>query len=245
MNWTVGIGMIGVMALGGISPALIDRAVENSLKQNFGPFKKLEVRSKTDFMSLLNGKVDGLSVKAGDFQVDGLPVQRMDIQTGAMRFDTWGALRGQARWLNEIEATASGALDEPALNSLIARPFVQNQLKNIKVNLPMAETAAIENLAIAVIENRIELKGNIDIGNGFPLPFRLSGAPLVLDHRLFIRDVDLQVMGMTLAPALYQEALRKPLEMPVISNLRYRLDSLEPRQGRLEFRGSLWLSAVK
>ncbi|HEY9766437.1 MAG TPA: LmeA family phospholipid-binding protein, partial [Chroococcales cyanobacterium] len=144
MNWTVGIGMIGVMALGGISPVLIDRAIENSLKKNFGPFKKLEVQSQTDFMSLLNGKVDGLSVKAGNFQVDGLPVQRMDIRTGAMRFDTWSALRGQARWLNEIEATASGVLDEPAINSLITRPFVQNQLKKIKVNLPMAETAAIE-----------------------------------------------------------------------------------------------------
>jgi hypothetical protein len=68
---------------------------------------------------------------------------------------------------------------------------------------------------------------------------------LVLEHQLFIRDVNLKVMGVTLSPSLYEEALKKPLEVPVMSNLRYRLDALKPQHGSLEFKGALWLPAAK
>lgn len=245
MSWIVGIILIAVMGLGAASPAFIDRAIEKNIRDRYGPFEALHVAVDTDFIKALRGEVRGVDIQAKGFQVKEIPIAAARFQTKAWSYDSWSTLRGTPRWNQEIETSAAATITEASLNQLIAKPMVQEKLKGIRVNLPMAETADIENLKVRLLDRKFFAQGSLELGTGFPIPFQVSGVPLVREGKLYASEVQLSVMGMPLAPSLYEESLKKPLSLPPSPDLKYRLDGVAISSGSVQLLGTVWLPPKK
>lgn len=245
MSWIIGVILIAVMGLGAASPAFIDRAIEKNIRERYGPFESLRVAVDTDFLKALRGEVRGIDIQAKGFQVKDIPVSEARFKTKSLYYDAWSTLRGTPRWSHEIETSAAATFSEASLNLLIAKPMVQEKLKGIRVNLPMAETADIENLKVRLLDRKFVAQGSLELGTGFPIPFQVSGVPLVREGKIFASEVQLAVMGMPLAPSLYEESLKKPLSLPPSPDLKYRLDGVTISSGSVQLLGTVWLPPKK
>ncbi len=149
---------------------------------------------------LSNGRIQSIDISGRNLVYSGIPARSLSLRGSDIRLDTRRALQGGGLRLEQpVRADIALSLSEQDINTYLASPTFQEQVKDLKVKLPtqfggdQQTEVKLEllNPSARLLRDRLEIAATVRLQGGEPAPLRLSTGIAVNGRQLRLVDPQL------------------------------------------------------
>lgn len=132
---------------------------------------------------VVNGRIRTIDITGRNVLYEGIPARTVNLRGTDIRLDTTGALRGGGLRLTQpVRADLALSFSEQDVNTYLASPTFQEQIRDLRVQLPSQlggdgftqVRLEIQNPRVRLQQGRMDLAAVLRIGQGEPAPIRVS-----------------------------------------------------------------------
>ena len=230
-----------------IGEQAISKAAEVGIKSQLDEVENLDVDVKANPLDVAQGEVDSVTIDAkGMVMNKDLRTERLVLQTDSIDIDALKAAFGDIELEHSTHSEAKIVLKEEDLQRAFNSEYIQNKLKNQKVNID-GETATVnaENVEFLLPgDGKISLSAEINIAESSKTrKIGVSAKPRVEENgnKITLQDVEYPD-GENTNPELTQALLDSTSELLDLRN--FELDEMSLQIKRLDVRqGKMTLTA--
>ncbi|QDL09180.1 DUF2993 domain-containing protein [Brasilonema octagenarum UFV-E1] len=176
-----------------IEEKMLSREAEKQLSKQLDTADKIDVDIQTDFLKLLQGMVDGVSVEGQGLVKQDIRIQEIKLQIDNVAVNPFSVLFGQVELNEPVNITTRVVMTEKDINRAMISEFIRSKMPTFKFNAD-GKTVSLypEEIQMKLLEDNkmtVALKVTLtEDGNTRPLSFtaqyspRTDEKPIILEY---------------------------------------------------------------
>jgi hypothetical protein len=114
---------------------MLSHEAKKQLSQQLDKAEKIDVDIQTDFLKLLQGLADGVSVEGQGLVKEDIRIQEIKLQTDNVAVNPFSVLFGQVELNQPVNTTARIVMTEEDINRALTSKFVRSKMQNFELNV--------------------------------------------------------------------------------------------------------------
>ncbi|MEB3185925.1 MAG: DUF2993 domain-containing protein [bacterium] len=190
----------------GAAPGLVSGSIADSLRQQVGGARKVEVRVESaPPLHMLAGHIDRLDIRMEDFKLEGVAIASASLETAPFQLKMLDTIwSGRPQLAAGADATGSVDIPEAGILAVLERPEIRSKLRGIPIQLPIfpglppiQRTVDVIPERVRITSDRLGIEGRLEV-SGSAWPVAVSVHPqLVAPDRLSVSQLELSLAGRT------------------------------------------------